>query len=305
MKKDRRNFLKLTTAAAASMVPAVSGASIEHDEEDFNDVFGVLVDTTVCIGCRNCELACNQENKLPEQPNGHFSDKSVFDSRRRPSVESLTVVNSCMDSNVLDDLNGKSYGKIQCMHCNHPACVSACIVGALTKCNHGVVAYDAWKCIGCRYCMVACPFQIPAYEFKEALKPRVMKCTFCYDRIHDDKKPACVESCPVEALTFGKRGDLIKLAHSKIETDPDSYFDHVYGESEIGGTSWMYLASNEFINYDLPKLTEEHIPSTTESIQHGIFKSFLPPLALYGFLGLIMHSIRQDEKKEAETDEQS
>jgi len=300
VKFDRREFLKLSTVAMASVIPSVSEASTDH--EDFDDVFGVLVDTTVCIGCRNCELACNQENELPEQPSGHFLDKSVFDSRRRPSVESYTVVNSSIDSQSLDN---QSYGKVQCMHCNHPACVSACIVGAMTKCKHGVVSYDAWKCIGCRYCMVACPFQIPAYEFGEALEPRVMKCTFCYDRIHDNKKPACVESCPVEALTFGERGDLIKLAHSTIEANPDKYFDHVYGENEIGGTSWMYLASKEFINYDLPKLAEEQIPLLTETIQHGIFKSFLPPLALYGFLGLVMHSIRQEKRKEKENDEQS
>ncbi|MCD6248984.1 MAG: 4Fe-4S dicluster domain-containing protein [candidate division Zixibacteria bacterium] len=302
MDKDRRKFLKLSTVATASLIPSVTSASTEHCEDDFDNAFGVLVDTTVCVGCRNCELACNQQNELPEQPEEHFSDKSVFNSMRKPSVEAYTVVNRSIDSQP-SELG--SFSKIQCMHCNHPACVSACIVGALTKCTHGVVSWDAWKCIGCRYCMIACPFQIPAYEFKEPLKPRVMKCTFCYDRIHDNKKPACVESCPVEALTFGKRRDLIKLAHSRIETSPDKYYDHVYGEKEIGGTSWMYLASKEFINYDLPKLGEEQIPQMTEIIQHGIFKSFLPPLALYGFLGLVMHSIRQNKKKETENDEQS
>ena len=304
MNKDRRHFLKLSTAATASLIPTVAAANPEHCEESFDSAYAVLVDTTVCIGCRNCELACNQENSLPEQPAGHFADKSVFDSRRRPSVESFTVVNSSQEPNSSDD---KSYGKIQCMHCNHPACVSACIVGALTKCSHGVVSYDAWKCIGCRYCMVACPFQIPAYEFKEALEPRVMKCTFCYDRIHDNKKPACVEACPVEALTFGKRRDLINLAHSKIAANPNHYADHVYGENEIGGTSWMYLANRDFIEFDLPQFAEQQIPEMTEMIQHGIFKSFLPPLALYAFMGLVMHSIRQDKKKEKEeiSDEQS
>ena len=305
MNKDRRTFLKTSTVATlatASLLPGVSEASPDHREEDLENAFGVLVDTTVCIGCRNCELACNQENNLPEKPSGYFSDKSVFDSRRRPSVESYTVVNPSLDSKTSDN---EAYGKIQCMHCNHPACVSACIVGALTKCRHGVVSWDAWKCIGCRYCMVACPFQIPAYEYEVALEPRVMKCTFCYDRVHDDKKPTCVESCPVEALTFGKRGELIKLAHSKIKSNPNKYYDHIYGEKEIGGTSWMYLASKDFINYDLPKFAEEKIPSLTETIQHGIFKSFLPPLALYGFLGLVMHSMRQDKKKEVADDEQS
>jgi len=283
----------MSAVATAALVPATSKGTNEIDGIDYDQSFGVLVDTTVCIGCRNCERACNGENDLSDKPDSHFADKSVFNERRRPSVESYTVVNPAIDTMTADI---KSFGKVQCMHCNHPACVSACIVGALTKCQHGAVTYDSWKCIGCRYCMVACPFQIPAYEYKEPLKPRVMKCTFCYDRIHDGKRPACVESCPVEALTFGKRGDLIKLAHSKIKSDPNKYYDHLYGEKEIGGTSWMYLASKDFINYDLPKMAEKKIPSTTESIQHGIFKSFLPPLALYGFLGLVMHSLREDEK---------
>lgn len=299
MDKDRRKFLKVSTAITASLVPAVSVNSSEECEVNFDDAYGVLVDTTVCIGCRNCEKACNLENKLPEQPQNSFEDKSVFETIRRPDISAYTVVNPPKNSQIPYD----SYSKIQCMHCNHPACVSACIVGALTKCQHGAVSYDAWKCIGCRYCMVACPFQIPAYEYNEALNPLVMKCTFCYDRIHDGKKPACVESCPVEALTFGKRGDLIKLAHLRIKSNPNQYNDHVYGENEIGGTSWMYIAKKDFINYDLLPLDNEQIPQKTEMIQHGIFKSFLPPLALYGFLGLVMYSIRQEKKHEGENNE--
>lgn len=291
MNKDRRKFLKIAAAGAAAAIPATGKAFDGFNEAEYDTAFGVLVDTTLCIGCRNCEMACNREHKLTDKPDTAFTDKSVFAERRRPSIESFTVVNPSIDTMNSEKM---TFGKTQCMHCNHPACVSACIVGALSKCPHGSVSYDAWKCIGCRYCMVACPFQIPTYEYKEPLKPRVMKCNFCYDRIHDNKRPACVESCPVEALTFGSRKELIKLAQSKISGEPNKYCDHIYGEHEIGGTSWLYLASKDFINYDLPKMETEKIPSTTESIQHGIFKSFLPPLALYGFLGLIMHSLRQE-----------
>ena len=133
------------------------------------------------------------------------------------------------------------------MHCNQPACVSACIVGALKKNRIGSVDYDAWKCIGCRYCMVACPFQIPAYEYNEALKPRVMKCTFCVDRLEEGKQAGVrVGICPNEALTFGTREQLIDLAKERIKANPELYFDHVYGEKEVGGTSWMYLALDRF-----------------------------------------------------------
>ena len=299
MEIKRRDFLKLMGVASASMLPDVAAATTPDDLTHDNP-FGVLVDTTLCIGCRKCEFACNNEHGLTDKSSASFEDKSVLEQMRRPDAEAYTVVNSIENPDALD---GKSYMKVQCMHCNEPACVSACIVGALDKCEHGPVTYDAWKCIGCRYCMVACPFQIPAYEYAVALAPKVMKCTFCSERVHDGKKPACVSICPEEALTFGKRGDLIKLARSKMRVDPDRYFDHIYGEHEVGGTSWMYLSDVDFSKTELPMLDSDPLPEKTEKIQHGIFKSFLPPLALYGLLGLIMHSARQAEREKETGDE--
>ena len=152
--------------------------------------------------------------------------------------------------------------------------------------------------MGCRYCMVACPFQIPAYEYNNAFSPQVRKCSFCVKRITEEgKKPACVEICPNEALTFDTRRNLLDLAHGRIRQTPGKYIDHVYGEHEIGGTSWMYLASTDFANSELPKLDSEPIPEHTEPIQHGVFKSFVPPLALYGLLALAMHSLKRDDTK--------
>jgi Fe-S-cluster-containing dehydrogenase component len=176
-------------------------------------------------------------------------------------------------------------------------------VGALEKCEHGPVTYDTWKCIGCRYCLVACPYQVPAYEYNNALTPQVRKCTFCHERLQKGQRPACVEICPAEALTFGKRRELIDLARSKIKKNPDLYVDHIYGEHEIGGSSWMYLASTDFVNTELPELGTDPIPSLTEHIQHGIFKSFIPPIALYGLLGLIMYSTRHKNEKQESEDE--
>ncbi len=289
----RRDFLKLAGVASTSLLPDLAAA--EACAPDFDHSFGVLVDTTVCIGCRKCEWACDQQNNLSELKKHDFEDKTILKSHRRPSKDAFTVVNSFTDGAASDKI---SYMKVQCMHCNDPACVSACIVGALQKCPHGVVTYDAWKCIGCRYCMVACPFQVPAYEYDNALDPQVKKCTFCMERIHDGQPPACVEICPAEALTFGKRRQLIDLAHHKIKKNPERYYDHVYGEYEVGGTSWMYLASTEFVNTELPQLPADSMPDNTEKIQHGIFKSFIPPLALYGLLGLIMHSLRNDKNQQ-------
>lgn len=298
MSFNRRDLLKLAALGTVTTVTSTAKANEDAYVIDCDQTYGVLVDTVVCIGCRKCEWACNNEHKLSNADLASFDDKSVFKTHRRPTDRAFTVVNEYKNP-VAGNANTI---KVQCMHCNKPACASACIVGALKKNKIGSVDYDAWKCIGCRYCMVACPFQVPAYEYAEALKPRVMKCTFCEHRLVEGKKPACVSICPNEALTFGTRQELIQVASERIKAKPEKYHDHIYGEKEIGGTSWMYLASTDFINTELPKLNDKAIPSTTETIQHGIFKSFVPPLALYGLLGLIMHSLR-DNKDEEEADD--
>jgi len=301
MALDRRGFLKLaagSAAAAGGLAAAEARASHGPAGADADDAFGVLVDTTHCIGCRKCEWGCNQANEVPRQERADFEDKTVLESHRRPTATALTVVNRIAEA---PEVRQAAYAKIQCMHCLHPACVSACIVGALQKQPEGPVTYDAWKCIGCRYCMVACPFQIPAYEYARALEPRVMKCSFCFERLTlEERRPACVENCPEEALTFGRRRDLRALAHAKIAASPERYRDHVYGEREVGGTSWMYLAGVDFARADLPPLDDSAPPQLTEKIQHGVFKSFVPPVALYGLLGLVMLSHRRRDGNDAE-----
>ncbi len=162
---NRRDFFKLAAAGSATLVASKVLASDTDPGHtiDCSHTIGVLVDTVVCIGCRKCELACNLQNKLPVRPPAEFEDKTVYNKHRRPDRDAFTVVNQFADPAIPD----KKYAmKVQCMHCNRPACVSACIVGALRKEPQGPVTYDAWKCIGCRYCMVACPFQIPAYRVR-------------------------------------------------------------------------------------------------------------------------------------------
>ncbi len=204
----RRDFLKLTAAASTALIGGEALAAGHKAAEASPDAVGVLIDTTICIGCRKCEWACNQINKLPSQDIKAFDDKSVFGVHRRPTDAAYTIVNTYPDAKAPEK---QRYIKIQCMHCVDPACASACIVGAFRKTDKGPVTYDAWKCMGCRYCMVACPFQIPAYEYKNALTPQVRKCMFCSERvINEGKKPACVEICPNEALTFGTRRELLE-----------------------------------------------------------------------------------------------
>lgn len=237
----RRDFLKgcLMCSAAAS-IGVSDKARAAGSFEGYPESMGVLVDITRCVGCRSCEAACNKEQKMPE-PNVPFDDTSVFEDKRRPTEESLTVVNRYQTG------SGPVYKKMQCNHCNEPACLTSCFVNAYTKTKEGAVVYNPKICVGCRNCMIACPFNIPGYSYSSAFNPVVKKCIFCYDtRLKYGKPPACVESCPQEVLKFGKRADLIKLAHERIRETPSRYYDKVYGEKEVGGTGWLYLSGVPF-----------------------------------------------------------
>ena len=289
----RRDFLATVGGACAAGVAAGRAEASSSPHAHVKDPLGVLIDATKCIGCRKCEWACNQANSLPVQPLPTFEDKSVFKEMRRPDAGHYTVVNQFEGA---PDSDRPLWVKVQCMHCNDPACWSACIVTAFDKHENGAVTYDAWRCMGCRYCMVSCPFQVPAYEYENPLTPQIRKCTFCYERIaKEGGVPACVEICPPQCLIFGKRNQLLELAHNRIGNEPDRYVDHVYGEHEVGGTSWLYLSSVPFAQIGLPKLGTDAPPRLTETIQHGVFKNFVPPLALFAFLGGIMRIFRPEQ----------
>jgi len=211
---------------------------------------GVLVDVTRCTGCNKCVDACVSANRLadvihmPQQaPDGLSADRW------------LAVV------------QGPDGGFVRksCRHCLEAACVSACPVGAMTQTPEGVVVYDGQKCMGCRYCMMACPFGIPRYEW-DSPAPLIGKCTLCYDRLVTGKLPACVEACPEQVLTFGERSELLALAHGRLKQAPDSYLQKVYGEFEVGGTALMYISnvSLDFLGFsgapgeaEYPELTWE------------------------------------------------
>lgn len=240
MKMDRRDFLKIfgLGTLALGVQPKNVLASIDDVKLRRPDSFGVLCDATRCVGCRSCEEACNQVNNLPK-PDKPFDDYSVLEHKRRPTSKAFTVVNRYETS------KGVVFRKTQCNHCLEPACATACLVHAYDKTPEGSVLWNEKVCMGCRYCMHACPFYVPAFEYEKPA-PRIRKCTLCYERIKEGKLPGCVEACPMEAIIFGKRNDLIKIAHERIEKNPDKYIDHVYGELEAGGTSWLYISNAPF-----------------------------------------------------------
>lgn len=249
MSNTRRDFLKTLTGAGIVALSApgtvLAGAGIDA-LPGYPDQNGVLVDTTVCIGCRRCEWACKEWNKLPGQKplKDYESDQDIFREFRRTNADTYTVVNRYRNPR---DASKPIYVKRQCMHCFEPGCASSCFVKAFSKTPQGAVVYDASLCVGCRYCLAACPFDMPAYQYNDPLTPEVTKCTFCFDRIRKEGGvPACVGICPVETMTFGKRSDLLDLAHKKIRDNPGRYVNHVYGAHEVGGTSWMYLSAVPF-----------------------------------------------------------
>ena len=238
---SRRKFLGILGAGAGTLAGADALAA--ENFEGYPDRYGMLTDVTRCIGCRSCEKGCNEYNDLPA-PDRPFEDLSVLDEHRRTTSEAYTIVNRYQPSNGGEPV----FRKHQCNHCNEPACVSACFVKALEKTKEGPVIYHPELCVGCRYCLVSCPFYAPAYEYHEPFTPRVMKCHMCFEKFtkQGGGAPACAEACPMEAISFGKRNDLLSIAHERIRKEPDRYVGHVYGEHEVGGLSWMYLSGVPF-----------------------------------------------------------
>jgi Fe-S-cluster-containing dehydrogenase component len=230
---DRRDFLKTLGVAAGS---SLLGSAARADGSGGREFVGVLVDTTECIGCRSCEEACAEEHGLPIPDT---DDESVFEEKRTPSITQYTVVNRFQPG------EEEIFVKRQCFHCNQAACVSACLVNAMKKQLQGPVTWDASKCMGCRYCMLSCPFEVPKFEYHSP-SPRIRKCTMCWERQQKGGKPACVEACPTDTLTFGTRRELLEEAKRRIYSAPDNYHHAIYGEHEAGGTGWLYLAAVPF-----------------------------------------------------------
>ncbi|MFC2029847.1 4Fe-4S dicluster domain-containing protein [Chloroflexota bacterium] len=261
MEVDRRRFLQICGATAGGLLlpsgvtlaaPLVGSPSAASK--------GMLSDLTKCIGCGWCQEACREWNHLPARPS---SDAEGVGEGPCLSAETWTLPELKQV-----EANGQRFQvfvKRQCMHCLDPACVSACPVGALQKLDSGPVVYDCTRCIGCRYCMVACPFGVPKFEWEETL-PRIRKCTFCIDRQTDGLDPACSAACPAGALTFGDRDTLIAEAEARILAEPDRYVHHIYGQQELGGTSWLYLSPVPFEELGFPALKEEPVTSLSEAV---------------------------------------
>lgn len=237
---DRRTFLKImgsafAGAAAGNLLQPGRAKAKEAGEGEFH---GILVDTTRCIGCRRCEKACAEVNGLPIPDISEEENDRVLSTLRKTSPTQYTITNRYKTD------RGEIYVPRRCMHCNNPGCVAACLVKAMRKRPPGHVTWDL-NCIGCRLCMVSCPFEIPKFEYSKAM-PRIQKCNLCWNRFNEGVLPGCVEACPTQALMFGTRRNILEEGKRRIAVNPGKYIDHIYGEYEVGGTSHLYLSSVPF-----------------------------------------------------------
>ena len=286
---NRRKFLQtLGIAGGTALVPALSSADEVAGDVEFN---AVLVDTADCAGCRVCEAACATAHGLPVPD---LSDYSVIEQERTMTTESWTVVNQH------ETTNGPICVKQQCMHCAQPACAAACLTKAMLKTEEGPVIWRAEKCMGCRYCMISCPFDVPRFEFDSPV-PTIQKCNQCWERLQEGEQPACVESCEEEgggALLFGTRRELIDEARTRIYRRPGRYVHQIYGEREVGGTGYLYLSSVPFEELGFrTDLGQRPYPEYTKGFLYAVpLILVLWPAILYG----ISESRKRSTGKEGE-----
>jgi formate dehydrogenase iron-sulfur subunit len=271
MTVNRRSFFKVIGVTGVSLA---IGKELAASPKTANSIefSGILYDSTRCAGCQTCESACAEANGLPE-PAGTIEAGVI----RKTDEAHRTVVNAYSTE------KGEVYAKKQCMHCNEPACTAACLTRAMYKTKEGPVIWRGDKCMGCRYCMVSCPWDIPKFEYHSA-NPKIEKCNMCYTRLSEGKIPACVENCPAEALIFGKRRDLIKEARKRINDNPGQYEDHIYGEHEAGGTGFLYLSAVPFneLGFNTSLQTESY-PSLSKGFLYSVPTIFvLWPAMLLG-----------------------
>lgn len=244
----------------------------------------VLVDLTQCVGCGSCTVACKLWN-------GKCYNREAPATGRQPVADESNWTTLTQRKVAKDGAPVWRFVKSQCMHCKDPACVSSCMSKAMRKTPQGPVIYRPDLCVGCRYCMMACPFEVPKYEWKKAI-PSVSKCQMCSTRIARGQSPACGDACPTGALRFGERQELLRIAHERLNTG--NYVQKVYGEEEAGGTSWLYLSDIPFEQLGFKSnIARESLPAIAE---HYMRKT--PALLLGGaalFMGLSRFIQRKKE----------
>jgi formate dehydrogenase iron-sulfur subunit len=239
---------------------------------------GFLVDTARCIGCRSCQVACKQWNKLDADKT---ENQGSFENPRDLTPALFNRIRFVEQAE--GDKVSWQFVNERCMHCGDAGCMKVCpSPGALYRTTDGIVAYNKEKCISCKYCVSACPFNVPRYDSDD----KVSKCHLCLDRVAGGMVPACAKACPTETLKFGKRSDLIAKAQAAKKT--------LYGLDSLSGLGVVYALEGPPEKYGLP--ANPHIP-----LSIFLWKDVIKPLGILGFWGsigaMLLHYVTIGPKK--------
>lgn len=319
---DRRKFFKASLAGGTLLAAGAGSPAQARETKTISPgAVGILYDSTLCIGCKACVAACKEANGMPPE---FSTQEQLWDTPLDISGKTLNVIKVYRDGDKADkkdqEQGGYAFVKKSCMHCVDPSCVSACPVSAMQKDpKTGVVSYNKDACIGCRYCVAACPFGVPRFTFDKAV-PQISKCQLCQHRWKDGKHAACAEVCPTGATLFGKVADLKKEAARRLALKPGTptrfqrgelggpdqsypavaskYIDHLYGDKEFGGTQFVMLAGVPFEKLGYPNLPPRSDASGSETLQHTLYGGLIAPLA---FLGVLSYVAKRNTKPDDES----
>jgi Fe-S-cluster-containing dehydrogenase component len=285
----------IAAGCVSTAVPEVAHAAIaEEGKQAPAGAVGLLYDASKCVGCKACVSACAQANDTPP-------DTRADGLHQAPSDLNWTTRNIIKLYKTADE---RSYVKKQCMQCLDPACAAACMFHGLTKDEKtGIISWNGVKCVGCRYCEVACPFGVASFQW-DGYNPKIVKCQLCDHRLAKGQQPGCTSVCPTGAVIFGKREDLLKEAKKRIAANPGKYYENrVYGEHDGGGTQSLILSHVAFSKIGLPTLNEESIPERLKW-QHMLYKYLALPAVLYVTMAGVIsknfkhveHELKEEQK---------